>query len=94
MLLTTVVFDSSNPAWEKKKECTYKFLRDTEKYFNTVFDIRGYIYLNDIYEALAIDWDIKNNNLCIAKDNGVKYIKLELLGQNDGSILVHIHSCN
>lgn len=44
-------------------------LKSFENYINDILQYRGYIYLNQIYEILGIDWDVANENHCFIYEN-------------------------
>lgn len=41
------------------------FIRLREDYFNDILKVRGYIYLNTIYEMLGVEWDPDWYNPCL-----------------------------
>lgn len=47
-------FDCGNTNWEKNPELNLAFLRGQQNYFNNKLKVEGYVFLNDVYEALGI----------------------------------------
>lgn len=47
-------FDESCAGWTKDPEMNLCFLRRQQDYMNEVLRIKGYMFLNDVYEALGI----------------------------------------
>lgn len=47
-------FDESNLHWVKNRECNLMFLQHNMRWANDRLNARGYIMLNDVYEALGI----------------------------------------
>jgi len=47
-------FDESNPQWRKDHLLNSYFLRSQEKYANQTLHARGHLFLNEVYDALAI----------------------------------------
>lgn len=54
--------------FEHVEEWQRMFLRAEEVYFNDLLIARGYVYLNQIYEALGVKWDPNNENPCCIYD--------------------------
>lgn len=49
----SIVFDSSNPNWEKNEDYRMVFLHDIQRYSNDELHTRGHIFVNDIYRKLG-----------------------------------------
>lgn len=47
-------FDETCAGWDKCAEYNFVFLKQQEEYFNQKLRERGYVYLNEVYEALGI----------------------------------------
>lgn len=63
---TQFTFNSkTSPYATTDVEFNQMFIRRQENFFNDVLKVRGYIYLNTIYEMLGIKWDPDWNNLCL-----------------------------
>jgi hypothetical protein len=70
---------------ERTDEWMRMFLRAEEQYFNDLLTVRGYVYLNQIYEALEVAWDPKNENPCCIYDlDGVICIKFKIRKVKNG----------
>lgn len=52
--LYSVVFDPTNAFWRSEPEHNELFLRNVMNHMNAMLQIRGHIFLNEIYDALAI----------------------------------------
>lgn len=48
------IFDETCMEWTKDPEYNLMFLKKTEAYFNQRLKTRGYVFLNEVYEALDI----------------------------------------
>lgn len=48
------IFDELNPNWKKDPYCNLKFLKDTQRFLNDKLLARGYLFLNEAYEALGL----------------------------------------
>lgn len=46
-------FDETNPHWDHRSEYNEMFLQVQEGYFNDRLAARGYLFLNDVYDALG-----------------------------------------
>lgn len=62
-------YDIGCRQWEDNAQLNYAFLRGTEEYFDLVYQTRGYLFLNEVYEYLkipvtkasrAVGWDKRN----------------------------------
>lgn len=49
---------------EKDNVINEFFVKTMERYFNEVLTHRGYVYLNEIYEALGFSWNPSKENTC------------------------------
>ena len=47
------IFDCSNPYFDLDPMWNFTFLRAKERYFNGLLKSRGYVLLNEVYEALG-----------------------------------------
>lgn len=47
------IFDETCPNWEKNAEYNHTFLRETQKFLNQKLQEKGYMFLNEVYEALG-----------------------------------------
>jgi hypothetical protein len=50
----TRIFDASSPEFSPDKEMNHFYLSANERYFNDILQIKSYVILNDVYEALHI----------------------------------------
>lgn len=48
-------FDSRNPNWKHDYELNHYFIEANERYFNERLRTRGYVLLNEVYEALGAE---------------------------------------
>ena len=61
----TIYFDKSCPYWSKDDEMNRYFLNHQMDYVMDLIKHRGYIYLNQIYEQIGVEWDTERENICI-----------------------------
>ena len=94
MQTIAIKFDSSNPNWTGNNEQDRMFLCIMEQYINDILKHRGYIYLNQIYEHLGIEWNPDDRNTCVrSKVKGkLPFVLISVLYEPDGTLseLVHI----
>ena len=64
------------------------FLDVVEQYINEIIRVRGYIYLNLIYESLGCEWNPDDRNVCIrAKVEGkTPFVHFSGLYEPDGTL--------
>lgn len=63
-------FDSDNPNWQENPAASLMFLRGVEKQANTYFDLRGYVFLNEVYEWLGYPITSYGQVICWVKGKG------------------------
>lgn len=80
-------FDPISPQWRKIPEYNLMFLRSQEKYANDLLNIRGHVFLNEIYDLLGIPrtqpgavvgWVLNNE-----RDGGDGYISFGIYDLDD-----------
>lgn len=49
-------FNASNPNWRKNADYNRMYLSAQEKYANDRLRARGYLFLNEVYESLDLEW--------------------------------------
>lgn len=59
-----VIFDSNSPAWERSRELNLMFMKQQTLYWTTMLQKRGYVYLNQLYESIGVEWSPENENTC------------------------------
>jgi len=48
------LFDQFSPYWAEEAEYNYAWLRHQQDWFNSLLDMRGYVFLNEVYETLGM----------------------------------------
>lgn len=77
MLRAEILFDKSSFCWTKDLDYNMIFIKRNVAWANDKLKYRGYIYLNEIYEAFGVEWDpLKENQVLI--HTGEEYIKFEV----------------
>lgn len=86
----TITFNSkTSPYATKDAKCNQMFILQQERFINDMLKVRGYIYLNTIYELLGIKWDIEWENLCLRYEPGA-YIRFAVRGANEDGFDIDI----
>ncbi len=76
----TFIFDSRSCNWTNDSECNMAFIKAVETYLNNLIHVRGYLYLNQIFEALGLPWDpLLMKNECYTFPNHI-YVETEPIG--------------
>ena len=65
----TIYFDEDSAYWTNDNTLNEHFLNCKMDYIIEIIKHRGYIYLNQIYENLGIEWDTRCGNLCLENPN-------------------------
>lgn len=85
-----ITFNSkASPYAMTDSEYNQMFIRQQENYFNDVLKVRGYIYLNTIYEMLGLKWNPDWNNPCLHY-NPIAKLKLVIRGSNEDGFDIDI----
>ena len=96
MLLARVMFGEECSNWTRNEHYNYSFLRAQEDYINDIVRHRGYMYLNQIFEILGIEWHPDYENPCVRTDGSdhISFVQFEVFKQPNNEILVNIYSYN
>ena len=84
-------FERSNKYWRDNQEANLEFLKERRLVTQNRFDIHGYIYMNELYEAFGLRWHPEYFNPVFTKDS-VRSLDIEfspLAGTSD--ILIYIN---
>lgn len=57
-------FDKSSSSWGKDFEFNKMFAKAQLMYIMDCYKVKGYMYLNAIYETFGIKWNPYNDNAC------------------------------
>jgi hypothetical protein len=52
----SMFFDEQSPSWNKNAEYNKFFLRSQQTYLNNRLHARGYLFLNEVHDALGLPW--------------------------------------
>lgn len=85
------IFDSSNKIWDKNPEFTMMTLRTQEGMLNNLLQTRGYVFLNEVYEALGYDMTTNGQFVGWVKGNGDNYIDFGLRRYDDPAVRDYIN---
>ena len=86
--MKTITFDKTSAGWHKHVELNEHFLTLQKAYIIEKLSCRGYLYLNEVYESLGVEWDPHNENaVWIDKEHEFE-ITHELTGDNTFTIKV------
>lgn len=67
--MENLLLDMWNIHWSGDQTYTSMYVRMQEDFLNQCLRSRGYVYKNQIYEALSIEWDVKKENTVITGKN-------------------------
>ena len=59
-----IIFDSNSFAWVDDWYSNRFYLHHQIRLFKELIQHRGYLYLNQIYESLCIEWSPDEDNIC------------------------------
>ena len=89
-MMKTIIFDNESFKWEDDCGMNLYTIKSTTQLLHRSFDVRGYIYLNDIYEHFGIKWDPHEHNECFIK--GSNNFKLSWECLEDNAFKINIYS--
>lgn len=87
-------FDSNNARWEPTREYNELFLRSVMNHMNQLLQIRGHVFLNEVYDALelprtshgaVVGW-LYQTVESVSDQTGDGYIDFDLKFLDDGGI--------
>lgn len=81
--MKTILFNDTCAAWTSIPDLNIKFLHLQRDYLNDLLTVRGYVYLNEIYQTLGVTWNPKNENVCYMSDDGPIEMEFESLGEGN-----------
>lgn len=84
------VFDRKNKNWDKNTEFTMMFLRGQESMLNNLLQARGYVFLNEVYDALGFEWTTNGQFVGWIKGDNV-YIDFGLTRYHDPAVREYIN---
>lgn len=76
-------FDESSVNWTKTPEYNFSFLKITESYMNDLLNMRGHVFLNEVYDAIGIPRTQAGAVVGWVKGNGADYIDFGIFGDSD-----------
>ena len=85
-----VVFGRYNPNWNRDLEFNILFLRQIQNHANHLLQIRGHLFLNELFDMLGIDrtrFGVINGWLVGQKPN---QIALRVIGEVDDELILEI----
>lgn len=89
-MITTIAFNSkTSPYASTSTEANLMYIRYVETYLNDLLKVRGYIYLNRIYEELGMKWNPEWDNLCLLHKSGAS-VKFGIRGSNEDGFDIDI----
>lgn len=68
--MKTIIFDQDCSAWCRRSEANRTYLDMQILCLKEILKTRGYIYLNQVYEALGARWNPDDDNVCYQKGEG------------------------
>ena len=88
-------FDENSASWDRSRDMNVFFLKFTQDYFNDLLKLRGYLFLNEVYDRLRIPrraigqcvgWIYDENN-----PNGDNFVDLDIFNErnnNDENVFI------
>ena len=82
-------FDENSASWDRSRDMNVFFLKFTQDYFNDLLKLRGYLFLNEVYDRLGIPrralgqcvgWIYDENN-----PNGDNFVDLDIFNERNNN---------
>jgi hypothetical protein len=94
-------FDQTSGVWSKDPEYNYTWLVTQQQWFNNLLQLRGYVFLNEVYKALGLDeseagqvvgWRLSNDGTANHVDFGMfdndDQAKRDFVNGREGAVLL------
>lgn len=81
-MVKTIIFDNRSFRWSDNYEVNRMLIECTTQWLYDLFNVRGYMYLNDIYERFGVVWDPHELNECFIKGSNEFTLSWECLKDN------------
>ena len=75
--MNVITFDTTCARWVPNRESNISFLNMTIGYLRGLHATRGYIYLNQIYEAFGARWNPDWKNICYKTEEGMIWAEIQ-----------------
>lgn len=73
-MVKTIIFDKKNMYWSPYGLSNNRFVSNQIDYMYERIRLRGYMYLNEVYDLFGAEWDIHDSNDCLRYDeNGYSF---------------------
>lgn len=86
--MKTIIFDQKSLCCSKDDERSRTFIELQKGYLKEKLRFRGYIYLNEVYESLGVEWNPDDENVCYRK--GDDFV-MEIQPTGNGTCRINIH---
>ena len=67
--MNIIVFDERSHLFAKDDRVDEFYLEYTREYMRNTYQLRGYVYLNEIYDHLGVAWNPHDTNTVFIKDD-------------------------
>lgn len=81
------LFNQENIHWNHNVDNNLTFLKIQEQYFKDKLAARGFLFLNEVYEALGFPWVPDGQRIGWFYADG-RMVNLRLTTNNDGSVMI------
>lgn len=90
-MLATIIFDKKCVNWSSNSLCNGMFIRNQINYMYDHIRLRGYMYLNEVYDLFGAGWDPHDNsNDCLFYDESNFTFTCSLHKLNDTDYKINI----
>ena len=86
--MRTIIFDENAIHWTQNRDYNLSYAKTRGEYLNDILAIRGYLYLNQIYEKFGVEWNPEDINDLYLIDDGEITFKFKPIDEN--SIMIRI----
>ena len=89
--VNTITFDRGCPGWIRNQEVNRHALDKALEYVNEILMARGYIYLNQIYEAIHAIWNPDIYNKCYKAEDGPLCVDIREHPKDESALLIDVY---
>lgn len=85
------VFDETSPAWDSDPDQRVLFLKRTQCWANDMLNIRGHLFLNEVYDRLGISRSPAGQVVGWVKGNGDDFVDFGLFDRMDQNKILFLN---
>lgn len=69
--MNKITYDENCTGWCKDSTVVQMFLERQREYLRMKLNVKGYLYLEEIYDTIGAPWNPDWENICFRKETGI-----------------------